>query len=41
MEDGAFAEYINVKDGIALKIPDNITDEQAATLGVGVTTVVS
>ncbi|EHA52854.1 hypothetical protein MGG_05132 [Pyricularia oryzae 70-15] len=39
MEDGAFAEYINVKDGIALKIPDNITDEQAATLGVGVTTV--
>ncbi|KAI6347832.1 hypothetical protein MCOR25_010887 [Pyricularia grisea] len=39
IEDGAFAEYIAVKEGIACKIPDNMTDEQAATLGVGVSTV--
>lgn len=40
-EDGAFAEYIVVKGDIAIKTPENLTDEQAATLGVGITTVVS
>lgn len=40
-EDGAFAEYIVVKGDVQIKIPDNLTDEEAATLGVGVSTVVS
>lgn len=39
IEDGSFAEYAVVKGDIAIKVPDNITDEEAATLGVGVTTV--
>jgi NADPH:quinone reductase-like Zn-dependent oxidoreductase len=40
-EDGAFAEYIVVKADLQIKIPDNLTDEEAATLGVGIATVVS
>ena len=39
-QDGAFAEYIMVKGDLAIKIPDNLTDEEAATLGVGISTVV-
>lgn len=39
-EDGAFAEYIVVKGDIAIKIPENLSDEQAAGLGIGITTVV-
>jgi NADPH:quinone reductase-like Zn-dependent oxidoreductase len=39
-EDGAFAEYIVVKGDIAIPIPDNLSDEQAAGLGIGITTVV-
>lgn len=39
-EGGAFAEYIIVKGDLQIKIPDNLTDEEAATLGVGVSTVV-
>lgn len=39
--DGAFAEYIIVKPGPRAKTPDNVTDEEAATLGVAITTVVS
>ncbi|KAI0386929.1 putative zinc-binding oxidoreductase ToxD [Hypomontagnella monticulosa] len=38
-EDGSFAEHIVAKAGITLKVPDNITMEEAATLGVGITTV--
>ncbi|KXX73826.1 Protein TOXD [Madurella mycetomatis] len=38
-EDGCFAEYCVVKDGIGFKIPDHMTDEEACTLGIGVTTV--
>ncbi|KAF4783610.1 TOXD protein [Colletotrichum scovillei] len=38
-EDGTFAEYITVKGDLQLRIPDNVTFEEAATLGVGVTTV--
>ena len=38
-EDGAYGEYIVAKAAIAMKIPDNISDEDAATLGVGVATV--
>ena len=39
--DGAFAEFIAVKGDLAIKIPDNISNEQAASLGVGISTVVS
>jgi len=38
-EDGAFAEYIVVKGDIQIKVPDNLSFEEAATLGCGVTTV--
>ncbi|KAE8855098.1 hypothetical protein PTNB29_09349 [Pyrenophora teres f. teres] len=37
--NGAFAEHIKAKVGINAKIPDNISFEDAATLGVGITTV--
>ncbi|KAF0317472.1 hypothetical protein GQ607_015323 [Colletotrichum asianum] len=37
--DGAFAKYIAVKGDLQIKTPDNITDEEAATLGIAVTTV--
>lgn len=38
-EDGCFAEYCVVKDGVGMKVPASLTDEEASTLGVGVTTV--
>ncbi|CAN6656469.1 hypothetical protein TRVA0_029S00386 [Trichomonascus vanleenenianus] len=38
-EDGAFAEYIVAKGDVQCKIPDNLSFEQAATLGVGISTV--
>ncbi|RDW84969.1 hypothetical protein BP6252_02559 [Coleophoma cylindrospora] len=38
-EDGSFGEYITVKGDIQIKIPDNLSFEEAATLGVGITTV--
>lgn len=38
-EDGAFANYITAKGDVQIKIPDNISFEEAATLGVGVSTV--
>ncbi|KAF7908363.1 uncharacterized protein EAF01_004118 [Botrytis porri] len=37
-EDGAFAEYIVAKDGIFGKVPDFMSMEDAATLGVAVGT---
>lgn len=37
-EDGAFAERIVVKADIAFRIPDHMSFEEAATLGVGVIT---
>jgi NADPH:quinone reductase-like Zn-dependent oxidoreductase len=39
-DGGAFAEYIIAKADVQIKIPDNLSDEEAATLGVGITTVV-
>lgn len=39
LEDGAFAEYIVAKGDIQLRIPDNMTFTQAATIGLGATTV--
>ncbi|OTB10679.1 hypothetical protein K445DRAFT_322801 [Daldinia sp. EC12] len=38
-EDGAFAEHIVAKAALAIKVPDNLTMEQASTLGVGISTV--
>lgn len=38
-EDGAFGEYLVTKDGVQVKIPENVSDEDAATLGVGITTI--
>lgn len=40
-EDGAFAERIVVKGDLQIEIPENLSDVEAATLGVGITTVVS
>jgi len=37
-EDGTFAEYIVVKGDVAMHIPDNISFEEAATLGSGICT---
>lgn len=37
-EDGAFGEYITGKGDIMIRIPDNMSFEDAATLGVGVVT---
>ncbi|KAI4909275.1 hypothetical protein J4E90_007972 [Alternaria incomplexa] len=37
--NGAFAEHVKAKNGINLKIPSNMSFEDAATLGVGITTV--
>lgn len=39
-ENGAFSGYVVAKEHVQLKIPANITDEEAATFGVSVTTVV-
>ncbi|KAI1775641.1 alcohol dehydrogenase [Hypoxylon cercidicola] len=38
-EIGSFAEYCIVKAHIPFKVPDNISDEEAATLGVSMSTV--
>lgn len=38
-EDGAFAEHIAAKAALQIKVPDNVSMEEAATLGVGITTV--
>ncbi|KAK3306440.1 chaperonin 10-like protein [Chaetomium strumarium] len=38
-EGGAFAEYIIAKGDLQIKTPDNLSDVEAATLGVGVSTV--
>lgn len=40
-DGGAFGEYAVVKGDLQIKIPDNLSFEEAATLGVGVSTVVS
>lgn len=38
-EDGSFAEYIMVKGDVQMHIPDNLSFQEAATLGIGVYTV--
>lgn len=39
--DGSFANYIIVKGDLQIPTPDNLTDEEAATLGIAVSTIVS
>jgi NADPH:quinone reductase-like Zn-dependent oxidoreductase len=38
-EHGSFAEYAIAKADVQMKVPDNLSDEEAATLGVGISTV--
>lgn len=38
-EDGTFAEYIVVKSDMQISTPDNLSDEEAATLGIAITTI--
>ncbi|KAG8629193.1 hypothetical protein KVT40_003058 [Elsinoe batatas] len=38
-EDGAFGDYAVIKGDLATKIPDNLSFEEASTLGVGISTV--
>ncbi|KAI0596677.1 GroES-like protein [Biscogniauxia sp. FL1348] len=38
-ECGSFGGYALVKQHVQMKIPDHITDEEAATLGISITTV--
>jgi NADPH:quinone reductase-like Zn-dependent oxidoreductase len=38
-EDGTFGEYCLAKEGLSFKVPDQMSDEKAATVGVVVTTV--
>ena len=38
-KDGAFAEYIVAKRNIQIRIPDNLSFQEATTLGVGISTV--
>ncbi|KAK3058304.1 hypothetical protein LTR09_001382 [Extremus antarcticus] len=39
LEDGCFAEYCVAKADVQIKVPENMSDEGASTLGVGVVTV--
>jgi NADPH:quinone reductase-like Zn-dependent oxidoreductase len=38
-EDGAFGEYLIAKGDLQIKVPESLTDEEAAALGMGVGTV--
>ncbi|KUI53789.1 Protein TOXD [Cytospora mali] len=38
-ERGAFGEYVIAPEHLQIKIPDNLSFEEASTLGVGITTV--
>lgn len=39
LENGAFAEHVVVKADVQMRIPDSMSNEEAATLGVGFITV--
>jgi NADPH:quinone reductase-like Zn-dependent oxidoreductase len=41
LNDGAYAKYIAVKGDLQIKISDNLKGEEAASLSVGISTVVS
>lgn len=38
-DDGCFAEYCVAHGAFGMKIPDNLSNDDAATLGVGISTV--
>ena len=38
-EDGAFADYILIKAGLQMHVPDYMSFEEAVTLGCGVLTI--
>ncbi|KAJ5925523.1 Protein TOXD [Penicillium verhagenii] len=38
-EDGAFAEHIVVKGDVVFRLPENLTFQEGATLGVGIVTI--
>lgn len=38
-EDGTFGQYLVTKGDVQIKVPERLSDEEAATLGVGVATV--
>lgn len=38
-EDGAFGDYALVKGDVAIKLPDSLSFEEGATLGVAVATI--
>ncbi|KAK0387439.1 hypothetical protein NLU13_5751 [Sarocladium strictum] len=38
-ENGSFANYIVAKGDVQIRTPDNISDEEAATLGISISTV--
>jgi NADPH:quinone reductase-like Zn-dependent oxidoreductase len=38
-EDGAFAQYTLVREGLQFKIPEDLSFEQASSFGVSITTV--
>lgn len=40
-ETGAFGEFVLAKASVQIRIPDNVSFEQAATLGVAIATCVS
>lgn len=40
-EEGSFAEYLISKACVQVKIPENVSFEQAATIGVSAVTCVS
>jgi NADPH:quinone reductase-like Zn-dependent oxidoreductase len=39
VNEGAFAEYALVRESVQMKAPDNVTDVEAATVGVALSTV--
>lgn len=39
MDSGCFGDYCIVKEGATFKVPESMSDEKAATVGVSVTTV--
>lgn len=39
LEDGAFGEWLVAKAGLVMKIPDDMSFEDASAFGVGIVTV--
>lgn len=39
LSEGTFADYVLVREGVQMKVPENLSDAEAATIGVAVSTV--